>query len=430
MTAEMTAPFAGAERHESADAPAPAHADPRPPSVAPGRAPERAPEAAAGAGRLAVMRLRLAEFRSYATAEIAVDARPVVLTGPNGAGKTNLIEAVSLLAPGRGLRRARLAEIDRRGAPAVAAWAVAAEIETPDGARRLGTGRDPARGAAEGERRLARIDGAPARSAAALGAVVHLLWLTPEQDRLFADGAGDRRRFLDRIVLGFAPDHARRLAAYERALAERGRLLEAGTADPAWLAALERQMAENGVAVAAARRDIALRLAHAVESGTGAFPAPALAPVGDVEADLETLPALAAEDALAERLAAGRAADAAAGRALAGPHRSDLAVRHRDKDMPAALCSTGEQKALLIALVLGAARLIRARRGAPPLLLLDEIAAHLDRVRRAALFDEIAALGAQAWMTGTDAALFEALGERAQFLAVADGAVTGAGTPA
>jgi DNA replication and repair protein RecF len=409
MTAEMTAPFAGAERQAGAEAP------------------ESAPVAAAAAGRLAVARLKLAEFRSYAAAEIAVDARPVVLTGLNGAGKTNLIEAVSLLAPGRGLRRARLAEIDRRGAPAGAAWAVAAEIETPDGARRLGTGRDPARAAEAGERRLARIDGAPARSAASLGDIVHLLWLTPDQDRLFADGAGDRRRFLDRIVLGFAPDHGRRLAAYERAMAERGRLLETGASDAAWLAAVERQMAENGVAVAAARRDIASRLAHAVAAGTGAFPVPSLALVGDVEADLETLPALAAEDALAARLAAGRAADAAAGRALSGPHRADLAVRHRDKDMPAALCSTGEQKALLIALVLGAARLIRARRGAPPLLLLDEIAAHLDRVRRAALFDEIAALGAQAWMTGTDAALFEALGGRAQFLAVAEGRIAPAG---
>lgn len=424
MTAEMTAPYAGAQEREAAPAPSLAPGA----DAAPGALPSRA--AAAGGARLAVARLSLSQFRGYEAAALEADARPVVLTGPNGAGKTNLLEAVSLLAPGRGLRRARMAEIDRRGAPLGAAWAVAAEIATPDGPRRIGTGRDPARGAGEGERRLVHVDRAPVRGAAALGDIVHLLWLTPDQDRLFADGAGDRRRFLDRIVLAFVPDHARRLSAYDQALRERARLLDQGGADGAWLSALERQMAENGVAVAAARRATVARLAAAAEAGIGAFPAPALALVGDVEADLDRLPALAAEDALAQRLEAGRAADAAAGRALAGPHRSDLAVRHPAKDMPAALCSTGEQKALLVAIVLGAARLVAAHRGAAPLLLLDEIAAHLDAQRRAALFDEIVALGAQAWMTGTDAMLFAALGERAQFVAVGEGGLAAAPAPA
>jgi DNA replication and repair protein RecF len=387
----------------------------------------------AAAPALALRRIVLTDFRAYRRAELSVPARPVVLYGPNGAGKTNLLEAISFLAPGRGLRRARLAEIERRrpaGDSAGPGWAIFASLDTPAGERSIGTGRDPDRAPDdESDRRVARIDGAPAKGQAALAELVHLLWLTPEMDRLFDGGGSERRRFLDRIVLGFVPDHARNLAGYEQAMRERNRLLKDGRMDETWLGALEQSMAETGVAVAAARRQVVGRLAIAADSALGPFPIPDLALAGETEAGLAAGPALAAEDALRRRLAESRRADAEAGRALAGPHRSDLVVRHRAKAMPAALCSTGEQKALLVALILAAARLLKLQRGAAPLLLLDEIAAHLDAERRAALFDEIEALGAQAWMTGTDAQLFAALGGRAAFFTVADGALRAAPQP-
>jgi len=385
---------------------------------------------------LALRRIVLSDFRSYRRAELAVPGTPVVLHGANGAGKTNLLEAISFLAPGRGLRRARIVEIERRRAAGEApgpGWAIFATLDTPAGERSIGTGRDPAgRGpdrAPEDEasdRRVVRVDGAATKGQAALAELVHLLWLTPEMDRIFDGGASERRRFLDRIVLGFVPDHARNLAGYEQAMRERNRLMKDGRSDETWLAALEQTMAENGVAVAAARRQVMGRLAIAAESAVGPFPVPDLALAGETEAELAAGPALAAEDALRRRLRDSRRADAEAGRALQGPHRSDLVVHHRAKAMPAALCSTGEQKALLVALVLAAARLLKLQRGAAPLLLLDEIAAHLDAERRAALFDEIEALGAQAWMTGTDARLFESLAGRAAFFSVADGTLSAA----
>jgi DNA replication and repair protein RecF len=370
---------------------------------------------------LAVTRLTLTAFRNYRTLRLETAPAPVVLTGANGAGKTNLLEALSFLAPGRGLRRARLGDVGRRQAAGAAAWAVAAVLATPDGPVDLGTGRDPHPDA--GERRLVRIDGAPAKGQGELARRLGVAWLTPEMDRLFIEAAAGRRRFLDRLAYGFAPDHAGHLGAYERAMRERARLLRDGAPDPAWLGALEHAMAENGVAVAAARRDTVERLNRAMALGAGAFPRPAVAIDGTVERWLDEGPALAAEDRLRALLAGSRRQDAEAGGAANGPHRSDLAVHHVDKDMPAAMCSTGEQKALLVAIVLAAARLQAVERGAPPLLLLDEIAAHLDEARRAALFDEICALGAQAWMTGTDRRLFDALDGRAQFFTVADGAL-------
>ncbi len=377
--------------------------------------------------RQAVTRLTLTDFRSYRSARVAPGVDTVVLTGANGAGKTNLLEALSFLAPGRGLRRARISEVERirdAGEAPGTGWAVAADLLTTDGERKAGTGRDPDATAEESDRRIVRIDGAPARTQTALADLVQVLWLTPEMDRLFVEPAALRRRFLDRLTYGFAPSHVARLSAYERAMRERNRLLKDGRRDDRWLAALEGQMAENGVAVAAARRETVERLAQAVDLGISAFPVPDLAIEGEVEARVASGPALAAEDWLREALAAARRADGEAGRTLTGPHRSDLSARHRAKDMPADLCSTGEQKALLVAIVLAHARLMKLSRGAAPILLLDEIAAHLDEVRRAALFDEIAALGAQAWMTGTDPTLFSALAERARFMTVADGAVT------
>ena len=391
-------------------------------------------------------RLALSNFRCYARAEVEADGRPVVLVGPNGAGKTNLLEAISYLAPGRGLRQAKLSEADRRPAPGARAragaggspeaWAVAATVMTPHGPRELGTGRDPASGpGANGdqdrprERRLVKIDGAPARSQQDLGEIVAMVWLSPRMDGLFRDSASARRRFLDRLVYGFDPAHAARVAAYEQGLRERARLLKAGGADNAWLGALEESMARNGVAIAAARRDTVARLAQACTAGIGPFPVAGLGLAGEVEAALESRAALAVEDELRARLAAARTRDAAAGGAAVGPHRGDLIVSHLERDLPAGLCSTGEQKALLISIVLAHARLLALHRGAAPLLLLDEVAAHLDEVRRRALFGEILELGAQAWLTGTDAAVFAALGERARFFRVHEATVRPAAPP-
>jgi DNA replication and repair protein RecF len=395
-------------------------------------------------------RLALSNFRCYARAEVEADGRPVVLVGPNGAGKTNLLEAISYLAPGRGLRRAKLSEADRRPAPGARArpgaggspeaWAVAATVMTPHGPRELGTGRDPARGPAGGpdascdrdrprERRLVKIDGAPARSQQDLGEIVAMVWLSPRMDGLFRDSASAQRRFLDRLVYGFDPAHAARVAAYEQGLRERARLLKAGGADNAWLGALEESMARNGVAIAAARRDTVARLAQACTAGIGPFPVAGLGLAGEVEAALESRAALAVEDEMRARLAAARARDTAAGGAAVGPHRGDLIVSHLERDLPAGLCSTGEQKALLISIVLAHARLLALHRGAAPLLLLDEVAAHLDEVRRRALFGEILELGAQAWLTGTDAAVFAALGERARFFRVHEATVRPAAPP-
>lgn len=398
-------------------------------------------------------RLVLSAFRSYDRLRLEVEPTPVVLCGANGAGKTNLLEALSFLAPGRGLRRARLADVAHRGdargsgedrgtvAPAPG-WAVATTVATRNGPVEVGTGLDNAsaghhmEGADDREhrddtvrpagRRVVKIDGETSRGQAALAQIGHIAWLTPDMDRLFVDAASGRRRFLDRLVYGFAPDHARRLSGYERALRERNRLLRCGRGDAAWLDALEISIAENGIAVAAARRDMLVRLERATDLAVGGFPRPSIRIDGPVEGWLADASALEAEDRLRAALAQSRRLDAETGRTAHGPHRSDFRVVHRDRDMSAEQCSTGEQKALLVALVLAAARLHRLTGDAPPILLLDEIAAHLDGDRRAALFDEIAALGAQAWMTGTDAAFFDAMRGRAQFLTVADSAVTAA----
>ncbi|MEE3626364.1 DNA replication/repair protein RecF [Nitrospirillum sp. BR 11752] len=395
------------------------------PSVLSGGVSGSAPLAA-----LAVTRLTVTRFRSYAHARLLLDRRPVALTGPNGAGKTNLLEAVSFLAPGRGLRRAKLGDVERMQAPdeswETRGWAVAAEVATPLGMVEIGTGRDPA-GAPGSERRVVHIDGRPAKSQMALAQYVSCVWLTPQMDRLFVEGAAGRRRFLDRLVFGFDPEHAGRLSRFEQAMRDRIRLLREG-GDPAWLTVLEDQMATSGVAVAAARRDVTARLAAACRRGVGPFPAPGLALTGTVDSWLADRPALEAEDTLRRTLAESRRLDAHAGTTTVGPHRSDLAVTYLAKGIPADLGSTGEQKALLIAIVLANARLMAAEGAAPPLLLLDEVAAHLDAERRTALFQEVLATGSQAWMTGTDAATFAELGTAATHVRVADGgAVAGAG---
>ena len=344
-----------------------------------------------------------------------------MLTGPNGAGKTNLLEALSFLAPGRGLRSAKLTEIDRRPGSGCEApdlgWAIAAVVATQHGTLRVGTGRD----SAASERRVVRIDGEPTRSQAALGERLGVVWLTPLMDRLFLEGPSGRRRFLDRLVFGFDPAHASRVNAYEQALRERSRVLRDGPADPAWLAALEEVMAEQGVAVAAGRRETVQRLDRACAEAEGPFPRARLMLLGTVEGWLDAMPALAAEAEFASALAGSRQSDTQTGGAIIGPHRSDLAVELAEKGIAAEFASTGEQKALLISIVLAHSTLQRVIRGEPPLLLLDEIAAHLDASRRAALFEALLRLESQVWLTGTDEALFAPLRYQAQFLSVNDG---------
>ncbi|MEZ5668131.1 MAG: DNA replication/repair protein RecF [Alphaproteobacteria bacterium] len=389
---------------------------------------QRMPAAvAATACRPAVLRLDLSAFRNHADTHIRVDAAPVVLSGPNGAGKTNVIEALSFLAPGRGLRRCRLSEADGRDGGR--AWAVSAELDGSQGRVRIGTGRDPERegaGEGQGERRLIRLDGVPARSQQALADHLAVVWLTPEHDRLFADAASTRRRFLDRLVGAYDPEHVGRVSAYEHALRERARLLAAPRPDPRWLDVLEERLAAAGIAICHARHHLIARLSAVLADAAGPFLAPRLALSGTLEAWLEDAPALVVEDRLRGALAAGRPEDAAHGGAGVGPHRSDLVAHHPRSGEEAKACSTGEQKAMVIATVLAHARLIAADHGLPPLLLLDEVAAHLDARRRAALFDELTGLGAQAWLTGADRDLFTALAGRATFLSVRDGRVSAA----
>lgn len=369
-------------------------------------------------------RLSLTDFRSYQKLDLDLDGRPVALSGPNGAGKTNLLEAISLLGPGRGVRQARLDELPRIGG--AGGWAVSARLECAGEARttdlrNLGVGS----GDGEVERRICRIDGASASGPSAFADCLRLVWLTPAQDRLFVEGAGERRRFLDRMAMALDPAIARISNDYETAMRQRQRLLDEKSRDDAWISALELQMAENGVALAAARRDMAGALvAAAVEDEDAAFPAADIALEGEIEAALAYQPAAEVEEDFQARLRANRRIDGEAGRSLHGPHRSDLLVTHRAKGRPARLCSTGEQKALLIGLVLANARALSLKPdGAPLVLLLDEIAAHLDVDRRAALFDILCDLGFQCFMTGTDAALFDAWGDRAQAFDVKNGAV-------
>lgn len=375
--------------------------------------------------RIFLSALKLTDFRNYAELALTFDARPVVLTGPNGAGKTNILEAVSLLSPGRGLRRARLGDIARHDGDG--RWAVAAKVSRPGGETDIGTGLAGEDGPAR--QRSVRINHAPAPSSQALLEYLRVVWLTPAMDGLFTGAASDRRRFLDRLVLAIDTRHADRVNAYDRAMRERNRLFAEGRNDASWLDALEAQMAEHGVAIAAARRECVALLGDAIAAAglDGPFPAALLAVAGAVEDDLAAASATEAEDRFRRALEGGRFADRAAKRALAGPHLSDLAVTHAPKRMPAADCSTGEQKALLVGIVLAHARLIARLTGETPILLLDEIGAHLDEARRADLFRILLALGSQAWLTGTDPEPFRALGEDGQFMAVADGTVRSQG---
>jgi len=373
---------------------------------------------------LHVSRLTLADFRNHAALDLSLDARPVCLFGLNGAGKTNILEALTMLAPGRGLRAAAVTDVARAdGVERAAPWTVSARVVREGEENGLGVGVE--RTPEGGVKRVARLNGRPA-TASELADAARMTWLTPAMDRLFSGPAGDRRRFFDRLTLGRAPEHGQAAIAYERALRERQRLLSDRNFDGAWLGGLEREMAAHGAAIAAARVETLHRLQDAIDRRPdGAFPKALLALGGVLEAQFEAGAKSAdVEEGFAELLHEMRHRDAGAGRALDGPHRSDLMTRHAPKNMPADQCSTGEQKALLIGLVLAQARALAVDPGAgPALILIDEAAAHLDSERRAALFDELLANPGQAWLTGTDASLFEAFGDRAQRFEVRDGAV-------
>jgi DNA replication and repair protein RecF len=351
-----------------------------------------------------VRMLSLSHFRNYRSARLETDGECVVLLGPNGAGKTNALEAVSLLTPGRGFRRAGLSDIDNLEGGA--SWAVAAEIDGPLGSALIGTGRDASAEDAT-DKRLVKIDGKAAKSQSELARYFSVLWLTPQMDNLFIEGGSARRKFLDRLVFSFDAEHASRVNAYDFAMRERNRLLQNNAGDMAWIGALEQKMAEHGIAVAVARQHTAEGLNKAIMLSGHSFPKAFLSILGRVETMLAEGAALAAENDFREMLAASRGADARAGRALCGTHRSQIDVLHVDKQMPAERCSTGEQKAMLISIILAQARAGAAWHGRVPALLLDEVATHLDAQRRSELYAEITDIGAQAWLTGTDRETFD-----------------------
>ncbi len=371
-----------------------------------------------------LLRLGLQDFRNHVQTQIRTDGRHVCLYGANGAGKTNIIEAISVLAPGRGLRSADLRDLVRKGADeASPGWALSADLADADVTRRIAVALEM-----DGEgrsKRTARLDGAPATSAD-IAELVRVIWLTPSMDRVFAGPAADRRKFFDRQVLAHFPSHGTAAAAYDKSMRQRNALLEQGRPDPAWIGSVEEAMARAGAAMAIGRAEVMRRMQASIDTRPeGAFPKADLALDGVFE---QMALSGAGEPEIGEEMArawrSGRPRDTAAGRTLDGVHRTDLLVVHRAKGLEADKCSTGEQKALLIGLILANARALFGRDFAPnPLLLLDEAAAHLDSDRRAALYDELAALGGQAWLTGTDRALFDAFGDRAQRFAVSDGSV-------
>jgi DNA replication and repair protein RecF len=382
-----------------------------------------------------IERLQLTNFRNYRALTLSVGPGPVVLTGANGSGKTNLLEAVSLITSGQGLRRAPYPELARIGGTA---WAVAARLNTPSGPVDIGTGLTEgaqggvgsAPGVGRGSGRVVRIDGHTHSGSGALAEHVEMVWLIPAMDGLFTGPASERRRFLDRLISGLHPSYRSLLGQFERATQQRNRLLADDVRDSSRFEPFERVMAEAGVAIAAVRAGAVAELVAAVNArrdagGDSLFPWAELAVVGTLETALAERPAVEVEDSYCAQLAADRERDRAAGRALEGPHRSDLAVGHGPKELPAKVCSTGEQKALLIGLLLAHCDAIAQRQdGAMPILILDEITAHLDPLRRAALFDEIVAMGTQAWMSGTDQEAFASLSGRGQCFRVEEGWAT------
>lgn len=370
-----------------------------------------------------INRLKLTSFRNHAATSIDVDQRHVVIFGDNGAGKTNILEAISFLSPGRGMRRAPYDQVG--SATGSGSWTVFARLQGDEDEVSIGTGLQETSFGVENQRKV-HINGAQAKTSESLLEYSRILWLTPSMDGLFTGSASDRRRFLDRMVLAVDPTHGRRVNDYEKTMRARNKLLSEPYPDSRWLDANETQLAELAVAIASARHDMVSLLSKLIVENNdpnSPFPDALVSISGVLENAIADVAASDLEEEFLDRLKASRSIDARAGRTLEGPHRSDLVVHHRPKAMPAAQCSTGEQKALLIGLLLAHAKLVGEMAHITPILLLDEIAAHLDDGRRAALYDMIDMLGCQAWMTGTDRELFKALDNRANFLKVEDGLV-------
>ncbi len=377
---------------------------------------------------MGLSRLVLHQFRNYQDLDVYFQKNPVILTGPNGAGKTNILEAISFLSPGRGLRHVKLSQAANlkklnQGAPDLPSWAIAATVETDVGAVQLGTALDYT--AAGSERRLVKINGELAKTQASLTDWINVIWVTPQMDRLFLEGASVRRKFIDRLAYALDPTHASRIHRYEHHLRERAHLLQEGAYDPLWISTLERYLAEDGVAIAVARQQVVKSLEEA-QSQEKSYPFPKFRAemTGDVETWIQDQPALAVEDAYVEKLKTSRRQDAETKGTGTGPHRSDFQVCHLAKQLPAELCSTGEQKMLLLAVTLAFTRVHKSYKTCPTVLLLDDVAAHLDDQHRLVLFQDICNLQEgpngpfQVWMTGTDRAAFQDLNGQAQFLTV------------
>jgi len=355
---------------------------------------------------LAVDRLTLSHFRSYKSLSLQLDGRPIAIYGLNGAGKTNILEAVSMLSPGRGFKRAGTEDMVRR--PEALGWKIAAGLDS------LGHSHEIETWVENGSNRQVRIDG-KAAAQTALGRLARMVWLVPTMDRLWVDSAEGRRRFLDRMTLSFEPKHGEITLAYDKAMRERNRLLKDQVHNNSWYAALESQMSDLGAEIQRNRKAAIVKITAAQTDAKTAFPVADISLIAPADAECPN-----DADDLADVLQNNRIRDMAAGRSLIGPHRADLNAVYQTKGVAAKLCSTGEQKALLVSLVLANARALASETGAPPIILLDEVSAHLDVERRAALFDEICALNAQAWMTGTGAELFEGLEDRAYCLEVTE----------
>ena len=382
----------------------------------------------------AVRKLSVSAFRNYKNLRLELSRKPIVLTGHNGAGKTNLMEALSFLTPGTGLRKARLSNIDMVSAKnedqlaeitdgTQRYWAVSVDLELENEKLVIGTGRDERAAASGSDKRIVRINGQQAKSHSILLEYLTLSWITPQMDRLFLDGLSQRRRFLDRLVYAFDPKHAGRVSAYTYAIRERSRLIKSGNTDDAWYLALENKIAETGVAIVAARRELVNRLGPIASLSLGPFPGAILKLVGDIECWLSNAAALEVEDRYKRELIEARKSRNREPFSIPGPHKTDLFVSHSIKNIPASQCSTGEQKALLIAIILSHARLRKIEFGHSPLMLLDEVTAHLDSQRRDMLFEILESLDSQVWMTGTEVSLFTSIQTRAQFFEISNGEV-------
>lgn len=363
-------------------------------------------------------RLALSNFRNYSTLEATLQQKPVVITGPNGSGKTNILEAISLLSPGKGLRRIKLSEADRIDNQTRLPWAIHATIGYHGQETHIGTGRHNI----SESKRIVKIDGTVIKNQTELTQSFSVMWQTPQMDGLFLGSASDRRKFLDRLVYNFDPEHASRIYSYEYSTRERAKLLQ-NNGDPRWISILEEKMAERAVSIAIARLDAIHSIQAAMLQSDTAFPKGTLAIQGEVEAMVGSAPALQIEETVRQKLYHARHQDKLTGRTGYGTHRSDFLVTHCEKHMPAAYCSTGEQKALLLSIILAEARAKAQWKNSVPVLLLDEVVAHLDATRRSSLYEELLHMGAQVWMTGTDVELFKELDGKAQFLSVQQGVV-------